>query len=245
MAGAELTTSSVLSTDPRILKFETLGLQLPPYKCTAAPKGPIMPRLQCPNYDIAWGVIDKDISSVFAELRYLNFILESKDPREIELANTMWYSDKTYLVQRNLVYLSLHPQSDDAALDSACCLAASIFVDCCFRDLGFHAGVIGQLVSKLKGACEPLSLFQGDVDVETEERATLTKLLWVFVFGGIAAVGRPERSWFIEQLVHVCSALEVNSWEDMEDCLSTILWNGRWEVPQGSLWRSVVEARAI
>jgi hypothetical protein len=245
MIGAELTTSSVLSTDPRILKFEAPGLQLPLYKCTAAPKGPIMPRLQCPNYGIAWGVIDKDISSVFAELRYLNFVLESKDPREIELADTMWYSDKTYLVQRNLVYLSLHPQSEDAALDTACCLAASIFVDCCFRDLGFHAGVIGHLVSKLRTACEPLLSLQGEVYNGADKRATLTKLLWVFAFGGIAAVGRPERAWFVEQLAHVCSALELISWEKMEECLGTILWNARWEVPHGLLWRSVIEARAM
>jgi hypothetical protein len=204
-----------------------------------------MPRLQCPNYDIAWSVIDKDISSVFAELRYLNFILESKDPREIELADTMWYSDKTYLVQRSLVYLSLHPQSEDAALDTACCLAASIFVDSCFRDLGFHAGVIGQLVSKLRTACESLSPLQGEVDDGIDECATLTKLLWVFAFGGIAAVGRPERAWFVEQLAHVCSALELDSWEEMVECLGTILWNACWEVPRGLLWRSVIDTRAM
>jgi hypothetical protein len=82
-SGAELTTSNVLSTDPRILKFEAPGLELPPYKCTAAPKGPIMPKSNCPNYDIAWGIVNKDVSNVFADLRYLNFILESKDPQEI------------------------------------------------------------------------------------------------------------------------------------------------------------------
>ena len=205
-----------------------------------------MPKLNCPNYDIAWGTIDKDVSSVFAELRYLNFILESKDPREIELTDTMLYSDKTYLVQRNLVYLSLHPQSDDAALDTACCLAASIFVDCCFRDLGFHANAIGILVTKLKTACEPLLQLQYEtLEDETDGRATLAKLLWLFTFGGIAAVGRPERTWFVEQLVHVCSALEITSWEEMEEILSCILWNAKWEVPRGSLWESIVEARAM
>lgn len=244
--GAELTTSSVLSTDPRILKFELPGLTLPPYRYPAATRRQITVKSFCPNYAISWNIIDKDVSSIFAELRYLNFILESKDPSEIELTDTMWYSDKTYLVQRSLVFLSLHPQSDDATLDTACCLAASIFVDSCFRDLGLNANAIGIRVSNLRIACEPLlEVRPEESEHEIDHKETLAKLLWVFVFGSIAAVGRPERTWFVKQVAQVLSALEVTTWAETQEILSSILWNSRWEVPRGSLWESVVEERAL
>lgn len=155
----------------------------------------------------------------------------------------MWYSDKTYLVQRSLVYLYQHPRLEHSRLDSLSCLAASIYVDSCLRDQRFSAGAIGILVLKLKSELESFLLSYDNEAFEHDE-GTERNLLWVCAFGAIAAYGRLERRWFVEQFGNVCERLGVTEWEEAVFLFRKTLWNEKWEDPQGALWQEVVGSKA-
>jgi hypothetical protein len=48
--------------------------------------------------------------------------------------------------------------------------------------------------------------------------------LWMLVLGGIAALGKPERPWFVSNLALV-SVKRLNlDWDGVEDILKTFLW---------------------
>ena len=155
----------------------------------------------------------------------------------------MWYSDKTYLLQRSLVYLYQHPRLGQTRMDTLKCLTASIYVDSCFRDLHFSACAIGMLVSKLKSELECF-LFSYDLELVEHSEVDERNLLWVCVYGGIAAYGWPEREWFVEQIERLCGRLGVTDWEQAKNMLREILWNEKWEEPKASLWRDTVERKA-
>ncbi|KAH7354676.1 hypothetical protein BKA65DRAFT_496788 [Rhexocercosporidium sp. MPI-PUGE-AT-0058] len=243
IAWAELNASSVFSTIPHILPYASPALDIPSYVCTVGPSGPIIPIIPSspyPNLAITWEAIDTDIEQVFVDLRYISSILESDDPKDVEQIDNMWYSDKTYLVQRSLVYMYQHPRVEHSRLDSLSCLAASIYVDSCLRDQRFSAGAIGILVSKLKSDLESF-LLSYDHEPFRHDEATERTLMWVCAFGAIAAYGRPKRRWFVEQFANICERLGVREWEEARFMLRRILWNDSWENPRGELWQDVVE----
>lgn len=155
----------------------------------------------------------------------------------------MWYSDKTYLLQRSLVYLYQHPRLGQTRMTTLKCLTASIYVDSCFRDLHFSACAIGMLVSKLKSELECF-LFSYDLELVEHSEEEEKGLLWICAFGGVAAYGWPERNWFVEQFTSVCCRLGVQDWEQGKSILHHTMWNEKWEDPKGALWRDALERRA-
>ncbi|KAL2070944.1 hypothetical protein VTL71DRAFT_13970 [Oculimacula yallundae] len=225
IAWADLNASSILSAPPRILPFNSQCLDIASYICTAGPTGPILPSVPCPDRAITWGYIDTDLEQIFVDLRYISSILESDDPKDVEQINNMWYSDKTYLVQRSLVYLYQTPNVEHvkSKLDQIRCLTASIYVDSCLRDQRFRTGAIGILVSRLKSDLECFLLgYDSSSDPQEEAEETL---LWVCAFGAIASYGSPERGWFIGKFVDVCGRLDVDEWGEVERMLRRKLWN--------------------
>ncbi|KAH7398042.1 hypothetical protein BKA64DRAFT_673420 [Cadophora sp. MPI-SDFR-AT-0126] len=245
IAWAELYASSVLSTTPTILPHHSPALDIAPYRFTETTSGCFDSSSSQPlfNRNIVWDPIDTDIEQVFLDLHYLSSIVESDDPKVGEEIDNMWYSDKTYLVQRSLVYLYQHPQMSHSKLDTLKCLAASIYVDSCLRGQKFSAPAIGILVSKLKSELESF-LMSYDLElVESSEEAD-QNLLWVCAFGGIAAYGWPDRNWFVEVFTSVCDRLEIEEWEHAKGKLRETLWNKKWEEPKEALWRDIVARRA-
>lgn len=61
--------------------------------------------------------------------------------------------------------------------------------------------------------------------------------LWVLVMGGIAASGRPERSWFAKELAKTMQHLQSVSWTCLKDKISSVLWlDCACDVPGADLW---------
>jgi hypothetical protein len=59
--------------------------------------------------------------------------------------------------------------------------------------------------------------------IESCGREFLETLLWILVLGGIAAVGKPERYWFVSQISIVgMESLKID-WSGVEDNLTTFL----------------------
>jgi hypothetical protein len=48
-------------------------------------------------------------------------------------------------------------------------------------------------------------------------------LLWILVLGGIAALGKPERYWFVSQISLVNMESLKPDWNGAEDILTTLL----------------------
>jgi hypothetical protein len=167
-----------------------------------------MPSRTCPDYAIDFSTISKSITDVFANLRYLSSVLESKDSFSIAQIDSMWYSDKVYLLQRSLVYLSLDPEQ--AVVNAACCIAASMYVDSYFRDLGFYSNVIALMVTKLKMFLDQRlqNVITSPAEYNEDE---LSMVLWTLIIGGILAMKKPERSWFLERLRSFREALRLET----------------------------------
>lgn len=182
------------------------------------------------------------MANIFTDLRHLSSVLHlSSDDESVETLDDTWYSDKVYLVHRNPTMRSTQPRASTTNIDTLCCIAALIYVNTCLCNVHFHTGITGGLVPRLKVSIEK-------ADVRTllaGTTGTVQLTLWALFFGGIAAVGGPERTWFVAQLATVCDVLGLNCWTDVERVLASILWTADWEMPQGSLWKEVEEARRL
>ncbi|KAK0112740.1 hypothetical protein ONS95_014475 [Cadophora gregata] len=77
--------------------------------------------------------------------------------------------------------------------------------------------VLQHYVTKLKAAIE-----ESDV-LSCDDRAVGELLVWILTLGGISALGKPERKWFVEQLSRVRDRLEI-SWGDATKVFETFLW---------------------
>jgi hypothetical protein len=167
---------------------------------------------------------------IFANLRYLSSVLEARDPLSIANIDSMWYSDKVYLVQRSLVYASLDPEQ--RVVDIACYIAGSMYVDSYLRDLGFYSGIIALMVAKLKNFLEQNVV--GLLDGYNEEG--LIMIFWTLLIGGLSATGKPERGWFIEHLRTVCKTLKLHTRSGAEEVLRKILWSKDWSMYLEEIW---------
>jgi hypothetical protein len=172
---------------------------------------------------------------IFADLRYLSSVLESKNPFSIAHMDSMWYSDKVYLIQRNLVYSSLDLEQE--ALHTACYIAGTMYANSYLRDLGFHSGVIALSVTKLKTFLEEKALVSVSEYVEEE----LIMILWILVVGGISAMRKPERGWFVEQLRSFCEASRLETVGDAEEALRKIVWSRDWNDALKEMWQEISE----
>jgi hypothetical protein len=174
------------------------------------------------------------MEDIFANLRFLSSVLELRHPSSFAQVDNMWYSDKVYLVQRDLVYSSFEPE--EAELDAPCRIAASIYVDSYLRDLGFHSRVIAVMVTRLKNLLERKGLvWQHDGG----EQKWMTSF-WILVIGGIAAMNKPEQQWFLMHLRSCCEAMGLHDRVDAEQLLRMILWSRDWSGYLEKMWEEVV-----
>ncbi|KAE9375953.1 hypothetical protein N431DRAFT_481146 [Stipitochalara longipes BDJ] len=241
VAWAELTSTYFLSDSPKIIPFYNPRLDLPSrtsHIFSFLKSRSRATKLPTPStYDIDWSTIDKDPASIFADLRFLSYALVSHET-EICSIDPLWYSDKIYLIQRSLICLTMDPEPYQTSLDTACYMTASLYVDCRLRDLGARSVAIGTGVSKLRAFLP--QVFQ-ELPQDFGLSVSVDRILWVLVFAGIAANGRPERPWLVEKLANMCRILKFESWVELTAILKIILWDEEWEVPRELLWSKVEE----
>jgi hypothetical protein len=180
------------------------------------------PLAVCPDYIVDFTAHSRSTADIFANLRFLSGVLELKQPFSIAQVDSMWYSDKVYLVQRDLVYSSLEPGAAD--LDIACYIAASIYVDAYMRDLGFQSRIVAVMVSRLKSLLELKILPSSNHHDEYAK----TILFWILVVGAIAAKNKTEQQWFLDNFRNLYEKTGVRHRSDMEEALRKILWSRDW-----------------
>jgi hypothetical protein len=103
-------------------------------------------------------------------------------------------------------------------LYECCRLAAMIFGVAVIYPLPNTYDILQVLVRDLSASLEV-------TDIESNSTDFFGLLLWIYVLGGIAALEKPERSWFVSNLAllsHIGGFKLV--WEDAEDIVRTFLW---------------------
>ena len=181
-----------------------------------------------------------EIVTILSELRLLTEILYLQYVPSVNGTGETSYSDRIYLVQRRLTYLSNHCQSGTVEIHTTICTAGLIYLVSVLRDVGFHPQIIATLVSKLKACMEQFwrNLPRLDIDVEV---AKMT--LWTLVIGGAASMGKCERAWYVVHLAAFCEQLDLYCWSEVEVILAGIVWKSDWERPNGKLWEEVQATR--
>jgi hypothetical protein len=191
----------------------------------------MVPIASCPDYLVNFTARSRSMADIFANLRFLSGVLELKHPFSIAQIDAMWYSDKVYLVQRDLVYSWLESAAKD--LDSACFIAANIYVDAYMRDLGLHTRGIVVMVGRLRSVLEtnivPCQLQHDDY--------LQTVVLWVLTIGGISARGTINEQWFIDHLQSAYEGMNLQSQGDTENVLRKILWSKDWSSDLGEIFK--------
>jgi hypothetical protein len=183
-------------------------------------------------------VISRNFSNLLGITRRLTTILHTNTENAITVNSSdhLGYSDLVYLVSRSLVFLCLDPKAKLAPIDQASCLALVLFVDTHLRDMTLYARITRINVPRLKVA---LQTAMEDTLSLLGTPANTQKLLWALFFGGIAAIAKPERGWFVARLSKLCEILGLRAWDDVEVILAGMLWEPSWEISPGLLWSEV------
>ncbi|KAE9364172.1 hypothetical protein N431DRAFT_563560 [Stipitochalara longipes BDJ] len=131
-------------------------------------------------------------------------------------------------------------QEDSKNVYECCRLTAIIFGVAVIYPIPNSHDVLQQLVSRLQIALIVLN-------IETCESVLDGVLLWVLVLGGIAALDKPERSWFASQLGKLVKKLGIDDWSMVEEKLEAFLWlesacsQGGYMLWDEALFRSFIE----
>jgi hypothetical protein len=68
-------------------------------------------------------------------------------------------------------------------------------------------------------------------------------ILWATVMGAVAAIGHPERQWYLTILDELTRQLGVDNWPSMRERLNMFLWYGYTNDSDGlKLWREIEES---
>jgi hypothetical protein len=107
--------------------------------------------------------------------------------------------------------------SEKSSLYECCRLTALIFSVAVIFPIPNTYNVLQNLVRRLKAAIEV-------VHIASCEAEYWEIYLWILVIGGIAALGKPERDWFVTQLAFVGIGTLGLDWEGTEVIMRTFLW---------------------
>ncbi|KAH6696761.1 hypothetical protein BKA61DRAFT_682973 [Leptodontidium sp. MPI-SDFR-AT-0119] len=144
---------------------------------------------------------------------------------------------RTAVQQRilNLPTAAELPEAQFPFVYEACRLASIIYAIAVIFPIPNTYHLFQELVQKL----------QAEIEMSRIEcfGAVLADLyLWLLIMGGIAALDKPERCWYVGQLVAFARRTGVSEWSDVERVLEGFLWLQSACEPGGrKLWEEVVD----
>jgi len=115
----------------------------------------------------------------------------------------------------------------------ACCIAAMIYTSFIFRGFRPEFAVLLTLKKNLMGTLGNLIL----KDVGT---TMLDVCLWMLFTGGMLSIAAEEKTWFATRILPLIIQAGYHHWEEVEICLSRVLWTKKMD-NEGckSIWRDV------
>ncbi|KAL2072878.1 hypothetical protein VTL71DRAFT_12221 [Oculimacula yallundae] len=181
------------------------------------------------------------LESLLSEMREIARTLRSFRQKATMPTEDIWYSDKIYYLQRSLfdiAHTPSHISSNQNPSDSVLALTALIYSGHCLRDIPLGYSVTAKAVTRLRHAIEVYEISNfwiGDLEITR-------KMVWVLVFGGVAAEGKVEWSWFVGKFGAAFGDLGVAGWEDLRGVLESVLWEPGLD---GAGMRVLDESKAI
>jgi hypothetical protein len=111
-----------------------------------------------------------------------------------------------------------HENASVDATSSVFHVTCMIYVYLVLRELPTELVIYNKTVFRLKAVLESLDQSQSFGGLDTGF------LLWVLIVGGTAALGRPERPWFVTLLTRLREVLNLGSWENAKMVLKGYAW---------------------
>ena len=130
--------------------------------------------------------------------------------------------------QRNFVQHSLMSLKTKQELVDSNSVIGEPLYECCRLAVIVYSFLIVFPLPPVEGPFEALAAqLQMDWIVTGLDRPTKSRsriLLWILVMGAIAAIGLPERPWFLSQIRTLSRRMGIGDWEEMKDVLQSFLW---------------------
>lgn len=173
------------------------------------------------------GQYQKEVADIFQGLQQLSTTLAAVHSGRIKHLDALLFNEKIFGLERRLL-LSListdrqHVSPLDNFILQSCSHAAFIYIfstlHSTIRDLPLRAPFFGVLTERLRTALNHTGFLLA------WSHANSVMLLWVLVVGAVAAYRRPQRSWFVTQLIGVCAILKIQNLDDMKIHLDKMMW---------------------
>ena len=117
-------------------------------------------------------------------------------------------------------------------------LATTIFSLLVVFPITPSAAPFGRLGTHLRAEIEKLNIYN-----QSPEKLHL--VTWAAVMGGIAAIGTPDRPWYVSTLESLYSHHQFETWEQAKTLLESFLWlRGTNDVDGISLWEELIQLRS-
>jgi hypothetical protein len=141
------------------------------------------------------------------------------------------------LISLPAAYSHLPDPRIDEPLYEACRLAAIIYSILVVFPLPASKAPFPELIIQLK---EELSNPNSNIKNTWERSPEL--LLWILFMGGIAAIGLPERTWYVRAISGLAVSMKLSSNARLREILQSFLWLGSTSDGDGcDLWTEVVQ----
>ncbi len=175
---------------------------------------------------------------VFQQMRQLSAFVSASNISK-EKASISLFSERVYIIERQLLLLAvsgdpLSTSPMESFVNGACRNAAFVYIYAALREVPLGGSLYNIFVERLRSALGCTSFMLAWSNTHP------SMLLWVLAIGGMVAIGRPERPWFVSQLAGVCTILKLQTLQDMKDTLRDITWvEGLYEGLMQTLWTEI------
>ncbi|KAH7399808.1 fungal-specific transcription factor domain-containing protein [Cadophora sp. MPI-SDFR-AT-0126] len=163
------------------------------------------------------------IPPIFDALRTLS---QSLSPANIACINRIGASNAIYNLEYDLLLLNEPFSAFSDVLDSTIQVktlplrtAAHIYLWLAIREIPLTSELIHRMVQRLQE-----SLVGTLSQWWTGTRESMIWLLWILFVGGIAAMGREERMWFVQEMSGICRTLGISDNDTLRNSLYLVLW---------------------
>jgi hypothetical protein len=168
-----------------------------------------------------------DLCTVMRDLQYISIVLYSFQRTDITKIDQLNLSDSFYAIEKRayeLLQARFRHQpktatSADVSYDSkythsflytACCLASLIYVSVALREIPPRAGFFNTLIERLTAVVQ-------SIDIVGSCAMYPKILLWILGTGGVAALGRKQRGWYVKKLAAFCQDRNIYEWHAMRE----------------------------
>jgi hypothetical protein len=169
--------------------------------------------------------LDPEVASMFVELHCISYLVEQNDNGTLalekrDLHRSIYEAEKSVDTLMRGGY-EARTVNGVQSHSGCCCLAAYLYVYRSLRRLPFSSTVYDYMVGLLKQDIESVAgtirqVFPREV------------LFWIFFVGASTGKGRPEESYFKQELAVSRQALRITTWEVAKFVLKKFAWVEGW-----------------